>query len=331
MVGRRQVPKHLYHRIKAIYYGFCDIIGFEALLRWRRGELPFYYLLPLFIVGISTGTMLEYYYRQNIEKEWDRMYSLLSNKTKDHFSNLENIHHKLGLLGYFCGVYPAIYFDKPFVVHGVITVVNVFELVRAFEKDRVIWRITIGNRIDADGAYRVCAFVLPAANKRPFGEDNALEIRYFLCDGLRKRGLNRNSVRILLERFPGYISILDRDGLTSPFQLACQFSSLDVVQYMVELDKNLLNSRDDRGNTPLHWVCRNTTSGSLKIVNYLLEKQVLLVTLANKDGDLPIHIASDRMNNCYHRWKFRKAQHVEIVWRLLQAYPDCLDCFKGGV
>ena len=208
---------------------------------------------------------------------------------------------------------------------------NVFDLVSAFEKDRVIWRITIGNRTDADGAYRVCAFVLPAANKRPYGEDNALEIRYFLCDGLRKRDIKLNSVRILLERFPGYISILDRDGLTSPFQLACQFSSLDVVQYMVELDENLLNSRDDRGNTPLHWVCRNTTSGSLKLVNYLLEKQILLVTLANKDGDLPIHLASDRMNNCYHRWKFRKAQHVEIVWRLLQAYPDCLDCVRGSV
>ena len=207
MVGWK-LPIYLYHSITTIFGFWLDIILYEAIMWWRRGELAYYYLLPIIVTYILAGIISDYHYTHNIKGEWDRMYSLLSNKTKEHFSSQYNILFAISGICLGCSSL-AIYMDKSFVVYSSTIVANVFELVSSFEKDRVIWRITIGNRIDADGAYRVCAFVLPAANKRPYGDDNALEIRYFLCDGLRKRDIKRNSVRILLERFPGYISILD--------------------------------------------------------------------------------------------------------------------------
>ena len=101
---------------------------------------------------------------------------------------------------------------------------------------------------------------------------------------------------------------------------------------MVELDEKRIDYVDDRGNTPLHWVCQSgRTFGNLEVVNYLLEKQMSLVTIPNKNGDLPIHVASDNMKKAYvpaksPSWRRYEAERIEIVWRLLLAYPDCLSC-----
>ena len=126
---------------------------------------------------------------------------------------------------------------------------------------------------------------------------------------------------------------------------------------IIELDEKLLESRDERGNTPLHWACLNTTSGCLDIVQYLLdldgglinicdkrgntplhrasrhgcstvvryllEKQLSLVTLANNNGDLPIHLASDELTRTSKRKRHDKPCN-EIVFLLLQANPECL-------
>ena len=156
-----------------------------------------------------------------------------------------------------------------------------------------------------------------------------------------------SGVKSLLEAFPGYLHLPDRDGM-SPFEIACQFASVGIVQYMAELDGKLVEYVDGRGNTPLHWACRrkprvkpSLSHGSyqgLDVVNYLLEKQMSLVTVANKDGDLPIHLASYSMKNpTPHRvgrakwnWNTSEPERIEIVWRLLLAYPECLNCVNGS-
>ena len=217
------------------------------------------------------------------------------------------------------------YMDKPYVVYSAYTVVVVLGLVMQFEDDKLLWHIniTMGNRICVDELYKICKAVKTSRQREMDVLDvrysrrremDVLDIRYFLCDGLR-RGFKMKTVKTLLQIYPGYINILDRNRI-GPFELACKFSSADIVQYMVQLDENLLNNRDEKGNTPLHWVCQRRTSGSLDVLNYLLKKQMSLVTIANKDGDLPIHFASDHMNHWYQTTT-KPAIGVEIVWRLL--------------
>ena len=58
----------------------------------------------------------------------------------------------------------------------------------AFEVDRLLWLITIGNRIDIDTAHRLYYKVALS------GVD-VLDIRYFLCDGLRKQDFLYNGLR----------------------------------------------------------------------------------------------------------------------------------------
>ena len=209
-------------------------------------------------------------------------------------------------------------------------------LVNAIRVDRIIWHATMGNRIDLDTAdqiYSITIFYKNMDSRRYNIEDrlnanvDISEIRFFLCDGLRRQDMRLGNVKSLLEAFPGYLYLPDRGGM-SPFELACQFAYVDIVQYMVELDENLLNSRDDRGNTPLHWVCRNTTSGSLKLVNCLLKKRMSLVAIPNKNGDLPIHVASDVSNHSTDRVYYPEC--IEVVWCLLLAYPECLNCMSGN-
>ena len=160
-----------------------------------------------------------------------------------------------------------------------------------------------------------------------------LDIRYFLCDGLRRRDMKLGNVKSLLEVYPNYMNIHDRDG-TDPFELACRFASADIVRYMIELDEKRIDYVDERGNTPLHWACQRrpvrARTGSFQspdVVKYLLERKMSLVTVANKEGDLPIHIANDRMMNS--RPVLHEPERIVIVWRLLLAYPDCLSCVGG--
>ena len=237
----------------------------------------------------------------------------------------------------------------------VFLLVSILHLFLAFKKDRLLWCITIGNRIDIEKAHRLKRVAFESTG--PFYSDHnidILDIRYFLCDGLRRDiPIKLNSVKSLLGVFPDYMNIHDRDGM-SPFELACQFASVDLVQYMVEIDEKSICYVDDRGNTPLHWACQSgRTYLSIKVVNYLLEKQMSLVTVANKDGDLPIHVASDnvkelnvidysskqrrgssRVTPMQRYSEYRRAsepQRIEIVLRLLLAYPDCLNCVGGEI
>ena len=168
---------------------------------------------------------------------------------------------------------------------------------------------------------------------------DVLDIKYILCDGLRLRRrtywgnvdvLDINCVKSLLEIYPGYLHLHDRDGM-NPFELACQFASVDIVQYMLELDDKIVDHVDEWGNTPLHWACQSDrTFCNLEVVNYLLEKQMSLVTIPNKNGDLPIHVAGDNMKKVSASLSRYEAEQIEIVWRLLLAYPDCLSCVGGS-
>jgi len=214
------------------------------------------------------------------------------------------------------------------VVYTILTLGSIGSLVHAIWDDIIIWHFTIGNTINFKTAVRLRRIIggkriSMKYRRKPYGDvDLLMDTRYYLCDSLRCMNWAKlDLIRDLVETFPGYMSIVDRDGVTSPFQLACQFCRLDIVQCMVELDNNLMDLRDGRGNSPLHWACRNTTSGKHEVVNYLLEKRMSLVAETNMDGDLPIHVASDKVNDCHSTQK----EYIDIVWCLLLAYPESLN------
>jgi len=252
--------------------------------------------------------------------------------------------HQFVMFGYVFGLYPALYFDKPNIAYIIFMLISIGYLFVALVADRIIWHVTIGNRVDIDMAQRMYNIVY-----NPLGviktEVDESYIRNYLCLSLRRRDMKLSTVKELFEIFPGYISISDRDGM-SPFELACRFSSLDIVRYILELDEKMIDYVDDSGNTPLHWACQRKTyvnpslGGSIQgldVVNYLLEKRMSLVTVANKDGDLPIHLASyrmktdpDRVGRSKWNWTMAGPERIEIVLRLLLAYPDCLNCAGGG-
>lgn len=203
----------------------------------------------------------------------------------------------------------------------------------AFENDRTLWRITIGRRLSVSEAVDIYDIVMhnrPAnwwqvdGNGQP--QRNTLEMRFFFVDVLRRDYTKLHTVKELLDVYPAYLDILDRDGVTTPFELACQFASADIVLYLVGLNMNN-DINNWTGSDKLHWACGRGTAGSLKVVNHILDFYPYLVTEPNKDGDLPIHVASDTVNTCPLKYQ---PECTEIVWRLLLAYPECLSCVGGS-
>ena len=61
----------------------------------------------------------------------------------------------------------------------------------------------------------------------------------------------------------------------------------DVVEHLIGIDSDLLDSRDDKGDTALHYACRER---NYKVAKYLLNRHMQLVTKRNTQGDLPVYL-----------------------------------------
>jgi len=136
---------------------------------------------------------------------------------------------------------------------------------------------------------------------------------------------NTKKIMTLFRVFPGIVSTMDTpdDEGDIPFRLACQYASVEVVKHMVGLDNKLLNIRDIKGNTVMHYACQGN---NYKVVNYLLNRHMILAVTRNFDGDLPVYIlCSSELLVYKHRLFVEDAprpQHLETVMRLMLAYPE---------
>lgn len=328
---------------KQVFYGSLTkvwlIILIITLFGFLASKLTYLQVIPPIIASISISMFASHFYKHYIKRDWEIAISLcrhghqtlwLSHHAlmKEIFVN-EYLICSLVIMGAF-----MLAFELQHLAICHILWYWLLGLSTECCNDNIFWRITIGNRIDVDTAKKLHYIMFSKYNHMryfigsEFDEYGVPEIRYYFSDGLMSGKANISFVRDLLEIFPGYLHLPNRCGLVTPFQLACLDCSVDIVQYMAELDDSFIKMYDKRGYTPLHFACRNITSGSLEVVNYLLEKQMSLVTVLNKKGDLPIHIASDVLSDpdLSHD---REPQAIEIVWRLLQAYPDCLDCVRA--
>ena len=95
------------------------------------------------------------------------------------------------------------------------------------------------------------------------------------------------SIKLLVKKSADTVQIADRNN-AFPLHLACEFSSVKVVQYLMDmLDDRIWNHLDVNNDSILHYACRG---GNCDVVKYLLEKQSPYVTERNADGKLPIHL-----------------------------------------
>jgi len=122
------------------------------------------------------------------------------------------------------------------------------------------------------------------------------------------------SIKLLLQGNPSAVQVSDRKGVY-PLHLACEFSSVGVVHCLIgKLDVSMLDHIDGNGDTILHRACRG---GNSVVVNYLLKTNASLVSIADSQNRLPIHLFCETDND-----ERESPEYVETVWCLLLASPE---------
>jgi len=98
------------------------------------------------------------------------------------------------------------------------------------------------------------------------------------------------TIKLLVKKSVNTLQLADRNNVFS-LHIACEFSSVKVVQYLMEtmdmLDKRTWNQLDVNDDSILHYACRG---GNCEVVKYLLDKQNPYVTERNVDQKLPIQL-----------------------------------------
>jgi hypothetical protein len=204
-------------------------------------------------------------------------------------------------------------------VSEAVMVLLILSLVFHDDKKNKPFRIALGrNRIDSSMLKKLF-HVFPERNYwDKYGFDGKSDVQLLVHDTLRRRKMSVRRLKQLVEIFPAVLDRVDFDGMT-PFQLACQFSSVYVVRFLLCLDASYLNVRDEREDTALHLACRH---GNHKVAEYLIENAPFLVTKTNVDGDLPIHL----LWGAPGEWKdhVSSTQFLGVVWRILLACPEAV-------
>ena len=135
-----------------------------------------------------------------------------------------------------------------------------------------------------------------------------------------KEGASLGSIKLLMRANPAAVQVADQNG-AHPLQIACEFSSVKVVKYLVDLDGDNLNNIDAKNNSPLHYACRG---GSLGIVKYLLQANVPSVSERNNNNKLAIHLLLECGEETLDR---ESLEYVETIQQLLLANPEVVRDF----
>jgi len=122
------------------------------------------------------------------------------------------------------------------------------------------------------------------------------------------------SIKLLLKGNPSALRTAD-NKLAFPIHIACQFSSSNVVQHLVELDNITVGHLDRNKDSVLHYACRG---GNCEVAKYLMDSHSSLVSDTNADNELPFHLLLE----CGDEQVRESLEYTEVCFRLLQAYPE---------
>ena len=134
-----------------------------------------------------------------------------------------------------------------------------------------------------------------------------------------KDNASLGSITLLLIGNRAALQVTDQKG-AYPLHIACEFSPVKVVKYLVELSEYNLNNVDAKNNSLLHYACRG---GSLSIVNFLLGANVPSVSDRNNNKKLAIHLLLE----CGENVDRESMEYVETVHQLLLANPEVVRDF----
>jgi len=95
------------------------------------------------------------------------------------------------------------------------------------------------------------------------------------------------SIKLLVKKSVDTLQMADRN-MAFPLHIACEFSSVKVVQYLMDmLDEHTRNHLDANKDSILHYACRG---GNCEVVKYLLDKQSPHIAERNAGKKLPIQL-----------------------------------------
>ena len=130
------------------------------------------------------------------------------------------------------------------------------------------------------------------------------------------------SIKLLMRSNPAAVQVADQKGVY-PLHIACKFSSVKVVKYLVDLDGDSLNNVDANKDSPLHYACHR---GNCDVVKYLLEANVPSVSERNNDNRLAIHLLLECGEEILD---MDSLEYVETIQQLLLANPEVVRDFMS--
>lgn len=115
-------------------------------------------------------------------------------------------------------------------------------------------------------------------------------------------------------------------GNRFPIHIACEFSSIEVVKYLIEeIDGDMFEYLNEYvyKDYPLHYACRG---GNLGVIKYLLSNHSPLVVSSVSerwiDNKMPIHLlceaGKEKVNDR------ESTEYIETIWLLLLTNPEAL-------
>ena len=146
-------------------------------------------------------------------------------------------------------------------------------------------------------------------------DDNGyLELHRGLCNGA-----SLGSIKLLVNANPDALQIATHEG-SYPIHLACQYSTVDVVEFLLGKYDGCLNAHDARGDYPLHIACRE---GNYAMVNILLQKPMAPVLARNSDNEIPVNLLFDTTKE--RNVDEKGTEYLETLWHMLLLLPDVVD------